>query len=161
MAANLFNFGTREEEGIFMFRNVLAMGLLTSVSFVLAGCGGGSKDAPATVAAKGTITFKGNPVPRASVAFTPASGKVAMGETDDQGNFTLTTNEPGDGAVVGDYTVTLVPIPDEVPDMFAPPAPANPDASPFPPRYGDPKSSGLKATVSSDPSKNVFTFDLE
>ncbi len=144
-----------------MFRKTFSFGLLAGTILLFAGCGGAAKDAPTTVAAGGTITFNGKPVPKASVSFTSDKGKAIMGETDDQGNFTLTTNEPGDGAPVGDYVVTLVPIPDEVPDMFAAPDNAKPTNSPFPVKYSDPKISDLKATVTTDSSKNVFTFDLK
>jgi hypothetical protein len=144
-----------------MLQNILSMALFAGVAFSLTGCGGAAKDAPSTVAASGTITFNGKPVPKASVAFTSDKGKAVMGETDDQGHFTLTTNEPGDGAPVGEYKVTLVPIPDEVPDMFAAPGEKKPSDSPFPAKYSDPTLTDLTATVTTDSSKNVFNFDLK
>ena len=73
------------------FRKFLALGIVVGVFTWLAGCGGAG-DAPETVAASGTVTVDGKPMPRLSVAFIPTSGKLATGETDDQGNFTLTIN---------------------------------------------------------------------
>ncbi len=143
------------------FRNFLALGLLVGVSTGFAGCAGGANDAPETVAAKGTVTVAGTPIPKLSVAFIPASGKVATGETDDQGIFTLTTNQPGDGAMVGTYTVAITPIEentDAMPGMEGYKAPGPP---PFAKKYTDAKTSGLTATVDADPSKNDFKFDLE
>ena len=143
------------------FRRFLALGIVVVVSTSFAGCGGGRDDAPETVAAKGTVTVDGKPMPRLSVAFIPASGKLATGETDEQGNFTLTTNQPGDGAMVGSYSVAINQIQEvseAMPGMdgYKPPAPP-----PFARKYTDAKTSGLNATVDADPSKNDFKFDLQ
>lgn len=143
-----------------MLRIAFAMSLLASLSFFAAGCGGSSSDAPKTVAAKGTITVDGRPMGRLSVAFMPASGKVAMGETDDQGNFTLMTNEPGDGAVVGTYSVSVAPIYESTPPMPGMDGYVKPGPPPFNKKFTDHTKSGLTATVDKEPSKNDFKFDL-
>lgn len=139
----------------------LTLGLVVGVSTWFAGCGGGPGDAPETVAAKGTVTVDGKPMPGLSVAFIPASGKLATGETDDQGNFALTTNQPGDGAVVGSYSVAINQIQEvseAMPGMDGYKKPAPP---PFARKYTDAKTSELTATVDADPSKNDFKFDLQ
>jgi len=72
------------------------------------GCGQGR---PKTVPVSGTVTLDGQPVDGASVTFYPASGgRPAMGTTDAQGNFTLTTFEKGDGAIPGTYNVTVTKV---------------------------------------------------
>lgn len=144
------------------FRKSLVFGLVVGVSTWFAGCGGGPGDAPETVAAKGTVTVDGAPIAGLSVAFIPASGKLATGLTDEQGNFTLSTNEPGDGAVVGSYSVSITRVPDEVTEaMPGMDGYKEPEPPPFAKKYTDPQTSGLTATVDADPSKNVFKFDLE
>jgi hypothetical protein len=141
------------------FRKFLALGIVVGFSTSLVGCGGGG-DAPETVAAKGTVTVDGKPMPGLSVAFMPASGKLATGETDDQGNFTLTTNEPGDGAVVGSYSVAISKIQEVTEAMPGMDGYKKPEPPPFAAKYTDAKTSGLTATVDADPSKNDFKFDL-
>jgi hypothetical protein len=71
----------------------------------LSGCG---PDRPATIAVDGTVTLDGEAVEGASVTFIPGGeGKIAMGTTDSSGKFTLTTYEPGDGAIAGTHKVTV------------------------------------------------------
>jgi hypothetical protein len=69
------------------------------------GCGG---DAPIPVAGK--VTVNGVPVGHAGVTFHPQDGKgrPASAETADDGTYKLTTVNPGDGAMKGEYRVTLV-----------------------------------------------------
>jgi hypothetical protein len=67
------------------------------------GCGG-----PKPVPVKGSVTLDGQLVDNAQVLFTPVEGnKVASGVTKEDGTFELTTEKPGDGAVPGDYKVTV------------------------------------------------------
>lgn len=129
------------------------------------GCGGVS-DRPETFPVTGTVTYKGVPAPKLSVAFMPSgggAGMIAGGTTDAEGKFTLTT-QGEEGAKVGEYDVVLVPVPDEIPDMFADTPPedaAEATDAPIPQKYGDVQLSGLKVSVTNDSEKNVFTFDLE
>jgi hypothetical protein len=75
----------------------------------LSGCGQGTK----TV--KGTVTMEGEPFPDATVTFYPVdaegktdpNGKNASGTTDANGNFSLGTFKAGDGAMPGQYKVTI------------------------------------------------------
>src|SRR5688572_17379512 len=63
---------------------------------------------PATYPVRGTIAYRGKPVAVASVAFlAPGAPRLAVGTTDDAGNFSLTTYEPDDGAVLGTHVVTV------------------------------------------------------
>jgi hypothetical protein len=78
------------------------------------GCGG--KDRPVPV--RGRVTLDGQPLSKATVQFIPASGQgsVASGLSDADGNFRLSTFKTDDGALPGDYkvTVTVQEIPKEV-----------------------------------------------
>ena len=75
------------------------------------GCSGGGEHGVAK--AGGTVTMNGNPVPNLVVSFTPQAtgsgnpGKSATGRTDEQGTFTLSTYDMGDGAIVGKHQVTV------------------------------------------------------
>ncbi|WP_197356290.1 transthyretin-like family protein [Aureliella helgolandensis] len=135
------------------------LSVLLLASCFLAGCGG-SGDGP--VPAKGVVTFNGSPIAKISVSFVPVggSGQIAEGTTDEQGNFKLRTLEPGDGAWVGDYQVSLKYVPDVIADMPAFTGGQKSEPSPIPAKYGNPSKSGFTATVDADASKNVFTFDL-
>ena len=132
----------------------LSMGVLTA----LAGCGGAQ--GPVPVPAKGVVTYKGQPMPKLSVAFIPDKGMLASGTTDDKGQFTLTTSKPGDGALVGTYKVAISHVSDEIPPMQGLSGQEKPPESPIPLKYGDPATSGITTTVDKDPAKNNFTFDL-
>lgn len=70
-----------------------------------AGCG-----RPRPVPVKGTVTLDGKPLSGATVAFSPLdpAGHAATGATADDGSFRLTTYEPGDGALPGEYKVIVV-----------------------------------------------------
>jgi hypothetical protein len=115
------------------------------------------------VPAGGIVNFKGKPIGKINVMLMPSagsSGMIAEGTTDETGKFTLQTKEPGDGAMVGEYTVGFKYVPDEVPEMpgFAG---AKKVVSPIPEKYGDAAKSGFTAKVDADKTKNNFTFDLK
>lgn len=90
-------------------RSLFALALLIPLT---TGCGE-SSDYP-TAAVTGKVTFNGMPSPDRTVIFTPQpkdgaamTGKSATGTTDAQGNFTLSTYAPNDGAVVGMHKVSV------------------------------------------------------
>jgi hypothetical protein len=132
---------------------VLAMFALCS------GCNSGSAGA---VKAGGRVTVVGTPVEGLAVTFIPENGPHASGVTDADGRFTLTTDSQGDGAVPGAHKVSVT----EVTGAAPPPMPGTPEAAAgtppakVPALYGDPKTSGLTATVKSGET-NDFTFDLK
>jgi hypothetical protein len=77
------------------------------VALMTLGCAGGS-DRPATVSVGGKVTYNGQPVEGAGIQFVIKEGsRSAFGTTNAAGEFTLTTFEPGDGAVPGDYTIIV------------------------------------------------------
>ena len=132
-------------------------------SMLLSGCGG--PDLPDTFRVIGTITHHGQPVAGYAVLFNPTKGgRPARGETDDEGKFTLSTFDFGDGAISGDHNVAISFItdykylPGEEPEgesqVVQKPSVTIPD------KYGDPEMSGLKLTVE-ETGKNNFDIILE
>ena len=78
------------------------------LAICVAGCG---KSDFRTAKVKGRVAHQGQGVPNASVTFAPEgtsgamAGKSALGSTDAGGNFTLSTYQPEDGAVVAKHRV--------------------------------------------------------
>ncbi len=77
------------------------------VGLIMAGCGSGVTLVPVT----GVVTLDGRTVEDAAVMFVPAGENLlpATGKTDAAGKFTLKTNGK-DGAMPGDYTVTVTAV---------------------------------------------------
>jgi hypothetical protein len=139
-----------------------------------AGCSGSG--GPATYPVSGTVTFDSKPVEGAQVTFmAPGAPRAAVGKTDSQGKFRLTTFKLDDGAVPGTHAVTIVKMETSGQDISAdkPGAaygaamkaaaagkkrPAQPGG--IPGKYSDPKLGGLTAEVKKGGS-NEFTFDLK
>jgi hypothetical protein len=80
---------------------------LSGLVLLLAGCGGSGLGDPVEV--QGRVTFRGDPVADAKVTFhaTVEDGRSASGKTDGSGNFRLTTFRKDDGAVPGDYAISI------------------------------------------------------
>lgn len=149
---------------------LLATALLAVVP--LAGCGSKAVGVDGTVPVQGTVKLKGTPLAGATVTFAPSgSGRSASAVTDPQGKFQLTTLKPGDGAMPGDYKVTvskLEPVgkvytQEEMNDYYnkhqkAPPSPEMKNA--VADKYSKGESSGLSASVKGS-GKNEFSFDVE
>jgi hypothetical protein len=115
--------------------------------FLLAGCGGrGVELAPV----EGVVLFDGKPIDGAGVMFQPVGGgRPAIGTTDSEGKFRLSTFDPGDGAIVGDHLVAVskaesggVPMENGLESTIKMSAKFF-----LPARYAAPKQSGLTATV--------------
>jgi hypothetical protein len=75
---------------------------------VATGLGCGTNDTPVPVSGK--VTVNGVPVANAGIVFHPKDGKgrPASAETDEGGTYRLTTYSAGDGALRGEYRVTVV-----------------------------------------------------
>jgi hypothetical protein len=81
--------------------------LLLAASCYSLGCFDRS-DRPTTFPVKGRVIYEGKPVADASVAFlAPGAPAPASGTTDKDGNFTLSTFAPHDGAVAGTHVATV------------------------------------------------------
>ncbi|NLX56342.1 MAG: carboxypeptidase regulatory-like domain-containing protein [Planctomycetaceae bacterium] len=154
----------------------LAVGLLVvpmvAGLLCLPGCG----SSVGAVSVTGTVTLDGEPVEGASVVFVPeGKGRMASGKTDSSGQFKLTTQKVGDGAVPGKYKVGVSKLKSggvdaRKPDPNSPEgvmlagapvgngAPAMPEFE-IPPKYSNAENSGLEVTVKSgmDPVKLELT----
>ena len=162
------------------FRSLAIIGLLT----LTVGCGQAS--AVKMVRVTGTVKYKGEPVKDAVVTFaTEKSPRTAVGMTDAQGKYSLTTLKTNDGAVAGDHTITIFKSP---PAGSTNPIPSTPDVNgkamagddylkamagsktgkppsadvvgkELPAKYSNPATSLLKRTVVAGEA-NDFGFDL-
>ena len=70
------------------------------VCVFVAGCSGSN-----VVSVSGTLTYKGNPVTNAFINFMPENGRPSMGETDQNGKFTLIYDPQTKGAQRGKHRV--------------------------------------------------------
>jgi len=86
---------------------------IVAVASVLALVGCGDTKLPGTVKVTGKVLHAGKPVARATVSFVPIgqTGRAASGLTDESGQYQLTTFTANDGAVPGNYAVTVNPMP--------------------------------------------------
>ena len=124
------------------------------------GCGRSTDtDRPRTVPVLGTVTHNGQPLAGASVTFLRTDGQPsAVGRTDSNGRYSLTTFEPGDGAIPGEYGVQVVKY--EEPDSPPEDGETPPLKSLIPEKYTTVANSGLTATVG-EGGGNTFDFDLQ
>jgi len=134
---------------------------------VLAGLISGCSNEPQLVPAGGTVTYQNKPVPGADVVFVPdAGGAPVIGRTDEQGRFSLTTDgQPG--AFAGSYQVAITAV-RQIREVSAAEAVAMTSEQIYanhetliPIKYNNLITSGLKATVSEDPAKNEYVFELK
>jgi hypothetical protein len=123
------------------------------------------------VDAGGVVQYKGAPLETAFVNFHPASGgNPAYAYTDAQGKFQLTTQMPADGAMPGEYVVTVVKEksnqPEQPPMTYeerkrfeeSPESQNVPDpvfTSVVPKKYNTKDSSPLKITIPPKGDKNI------
>ncbi len=165
-------------------RSLLWM-LAVSVSFIF-GCGSGDSGFPPTYPVTGTVTLNGKAVDGATVTFFLTEGKgSAVGSTGADGKYSLSTFRPGDGAVAGQYKVSIAKYSTAVPSNpttppqgqiasgdidasnYAPPSTSAGKTSgssgaknSLPAKYANADFSGLRAAVS-EKGKNEFNFDLK
>ncbi|QEG43501.1 carboxypeptidase-like regulatory domain-containing protein [Roseimaritima ulvae] len=145
----------------------LSSALVATALLVTAGCGGGDKNPGVDLEpVTGTVTLDGAPLEGAMVVFHGEQG--ASGVTDASGNFTLTTFDPGDGAKVGVYKVTvskseMVGVDTSYSDINSPnygtePPPGAEGTRKYivAEKYSNPDTAGLTADVKS--GANEFTF---
>ncbi len=125
-----------------------------ALAFIPLACG---PSGPEMAKVSGKVTYKGKPVMKGTVTFvaTNPTRHNAVGQLDPNGSYRLQTEQPGDGAEVGDYDVTVYSHDDVILD-YTPKVPVPPKIL-TPEKYENPKTSGLKRTVKSGSN----TFDLE
>lgn len=71
---------------------------------LLSGCGDGR---PRRVPVSGRVTIDGKPIPCGTIRFIPKDARPAMGQIGQDGRYSMSTFEKGDGVVVGPCTVTV------------------------------------------------------
>ncbi len=152
------------------FPNARSTGLLASlVVFATLGCGSGD-DLARRYPVSGTVTYKGKPLPKGSINFIPndPNGRAAGGDIV-EGSYSLTTQDPGDGAMPGAYKVivsaTDVNVSKQVAQAKEKGVMISQDqiakakrTNLVPSKYLVPESSGLTAEVKSQ--SNTIPFDL-
>jgi hypothetical protein len=113
---------------------------------------------PGMAQVSGKVTYAGKPVPKGVITFVPVApdGRNATGQIQPDGSYQLQTENPGDGALLGEYKVTVYAHDEPVLD-YIPPKPVPPKIL-TPTKYEKPDPSGLKATVKS--GSNRINFDL-
>ena len=126
------------------------------LGFLLTGCNSGEGRVQ-TNKVKGLVTYNGAPVASATVTFSPQEKGVptAMGITDSQGMYTLTTYDTGDGAAAGLYKVLVYKM-NESAASAAPAMPAHDPTGAGPsgaPVHSGPRGGQKKAAASLLPEK--------
>lgn len=135
------------------------LGLLGFSALALAGAAiGCGATGPGMAQVTGKVMYQGKPVPKGTISFVPTApdGRNATGQLDEAGNYRLQTENPGDGALIGEYNVAISAR-DEVVLDYTPKKPIPPKYL-APAKYEKPDGSGLKATVKS--GSNAIDFDL-
>ncbi len=97
----------RSNRRIHVYRSLVSA--FTAISFLtVMGCGSDDGGMQPRYAVSGKVTYKGEPVKHASISFVPNApdGRGASGTVED-GYYSLTTLDPGDGALPGTYKVTV------------------------------------------------------
>lgn len=124
------------------FASLYATLLLLAVT----GCGETSDRLP-VYPVSGTVTFKGQPLPNALVAFHPVDksdprATSSRATTDAAGKFTLSTYEANDGTPAGEYKVTV-----ECYKLKQTGTSAEPGPNFLPPKYANPSTTKLSVKV--------------
>jgi hypothetical protein len=133
---------------------------------MVAGCG----DSEGRVSLRGTVKLDGRPLANATVHFIAqdSEGTDALGTTDADGVFRLSTLKPGDGALPGKYKVVVRPPASEADtDVVATTSmeammatgrkPYRPSVI-IPPRYSNPSQTILVQDV---PASGKVVFELQ
>jgi hypothetical protein len=141
---------------------MLRMALLSCLVFA-AGCGGSSD----TIPVHGSVTLDGKPLPGAVILYQPNDvgpnkpSRTAQGTIMTDGTYSMSSYQPNDGVLPGEYTVVIANLPPTVAfDQFskAPPTPAGPK---IPAIYMDPSRTPLKATVPTSGGTQEINFEMK
>ncbi|TWT34234.1 carboxypeptidase-like regulatory domain-containing protein [Blastopirellula retiformator] len=147
------------------FRSLAVSGLLVCL-VALTGCSG--SDLPADAGAvEGTVTYEGQKVDGAIVIFRSEDGFSAVGKTNAEGLYKLSSTQIPGGAKVGSYTITVdkraattgVSLTEDDPN-YRPNQQQSSQAAKrlLPEKYARPQTTDLKAEVVA--GNNVVDLDL-
>lgn len=143
------------------------MTLLLFLASVMAGCSSRDPNLPELFDANGTIKLNGQPLANAVISFRPIGttrGNGAIGQTDAEGRYTLTSRHLGKGVPAGEYCVTIEKMVasdgSELHDLDNFDPQSTPCKSLLPPYYSKPGLSKLTATVSKENTENNFDLSL-
>lgn len=134
----------------------MALCLLT-----LMGCG---SDGPVLIPIKGTVEYKGATLTNGLITFNPKDpkvGRVASSPIADDGTFALSTNKAGDGAVAGEYIVTITSNIEGTANLEKDKELGIGGKSAIPLQYADPTTSGLTETIDSGDAGREIMIDLK
>lgn len=137
--------------------------LLTAALLAGVGCSSQSSDRPQTVPVSGVVTYQGRPVEGATVTLHPRSPGLhsAIGRTNSEGRFQLRTFADHDGAVPGEYDVTVSAFAVTI-DSWDGDSPPPEDYQPspakqlVPTKYGNARTSGLTASIDSEKANELL-----
>jgi hypothetical protein len=122
-------------------RSILGRLLLFSLALLCGSCGSNNLQP-----VRGKVTYRNTPTPGAAVFLHPldeslkSSGVVPCGRVQDDGSFQITTHKLNDGVQSGRYAVTVI--------WLTRPRIGDSDQQDLlPPRYSDPRTSGLNIDV--------------
>ncbi len=121
----------------------LRLALLFSVALPL--LGGCSDGLPKRVPVKGRVTIDGEPLTHGYIRFFPSEGRMSGGSFDEEGYFSLSCFEPGDGALVGEHKIAILaqePLGETKMRWHAPK------------KYSNPATSDLRETIDS-PTESI------
>lgn len=85
----------------------IAAGMLLLSGLLLPGTGCDKPGSAAVVPVKGKVLLDGEPLKFGSVTLQPTRGQPARGDIGPDGDFTLSTYAPGDGAPIGRHKVKV------------------------------------------------------
>jgi hypothetical protein len=93
---------------VMIWKNVVGLGSALLALAVVLGCGD-SSGLSRRYSVSGTVTYNGKAVEHGTIKFAPAGleGRAAGGTISD-GQYSLTTQDPDDGALPGKYKVSVV-----------------------------------------------------
>ncbi len=143
-------------------RTIWKLVCMAATASLLAGCGGGGESVSGMVPVKGTITMPGTDLAGLAVVFSPiapaepkaeSKGRApsASGKIGDGGAFTLGTRAPNDGAIPGEYKVSII----QPADGNNPTPTEDPRLAKIPKAYQDAATTPLKATVAKDGANDL------
>jgi hypothetical protein len=138
-------------------RTGLALAVSMAVGLLSAGCG---SSGPQMASVSGKVTYKGQPLTKGSVSFvsTDPARPNASGAIQSDGSYTLQTREPGDGAQLGDYKVSVTDIDPEAYNTALPGEAPKLPKSAIPQKYENPETSGITQKVVSGSNKVDITL---